>query len=342
VAAPWVSFEEVKAQVSIEDVLSRYGLLDSLQQKGVQLVGHCPFHNDSKPSFKVTPERNIWHCFGACRRGGDVIDLVCAAEGIATGRRTDNRRQAALLLQEWYGIAADRPAIAEREAAGTAGKKTNDSRGEKEGRTAVEPALPAVVNPPLGFTLKNLDHAQAYVYAESRGINRDTAAAFGIAVALAGGYKGRLVFPLFDHDGILVGYGARALDESEPRYLFPSNDKGFFKSHLVYHLSAVIAKQQRAAVVVEGLFDCMKVTQAGFPAVAIFGCDLSERQAELLCTHFERIALFLDGDQAGRTGTDQALMAIGRRGRYVRSVCVPDGCQPDELTEDAIKQLLTR
>jgi DNA primase len=85
----------------------------------------------------------------------------------------------------------------------------------------------------------------------------------------------------------------------------------------------------------------VKVTQAGFPAVAILGCELSARQTELLCTHFERIALFLDGDRAGREGTDQALIAIGRRGRYVRSVQVPDGCQPDQLAADEIKALLT-
>ena len=58
-AQAWVSFDAVKAEVPIEDVLHRYGLIDALQQKGVQLVGHCPFHKDSKPSFKVTPERNI-------------------------------------------------------------------------------------------------------------------------------------------------------------------------------------------------------------------------------------------------------------------------------------------
>jgi DNA primase len=341
VTQAWVSFDLVKAQVSIVDVLRRYGFFDSLHEKGHQLVGHCPFHKDSKPSFKVTPARNIWHCFGACRCGGDVIDLVCAAEGIATGHRTSNRWQAALLLQDWFGIAADSPAIAAQDSVKTAAKETDNHRVKKEGREAVEHRVPTVINPPLGFTLKNLDHEGGYAYAASRGITRNTAAAFGLGVALAGRYKGRLVFPLFDHEGILVGYGSRALDESEPRYLFPSNDKGFYKSHIVFHLSAVTAQHERAVVVVEGLFDCMKVTQAGFPAVAILGCDLSARQAELLCTHFERIMLFLDGDEAGRAGADQALVEIGRRGRYVRAVVVPDGGQPDELSEDEIKALLT-
>ena len=226
-AQTWVSFDAIKAAVSIEDVLRRYGFFDALKPQGAQLVGRCPFHNDSKASFKVTPERNIWHCFGACRRGGDALDLVCAAEGIATQHRTSNRRQAALLLQDWFGVVADAPVITRAQVT-TAGTPMRDG-GAEAGREVKQNTMPEIINPPLGFTLKNLDHEQAYAYAASRGITRDTAESFGLAVALAGGYKGRLVFPLFDHDDILVGYGSRALDESEPRYLFPSNDKGFLK-----------------------------------------------------------------------------------------------------------------
>lgn len=86
----------------------------------------------------------------------------------------------------------------------------------------------------------------------------------------------------------------------------------------------------------------MKVTHAGLPCVALMGSDISDHQAELLCTHFERLVLFLDGDEAGRRGTDRALVEIGRRGRYVRAVLLPDGCQPDELPVDEIRRLLAR
>jgi DNA primase len=197
-----------------------------------------------------------------------------------------------------------------------------------------------VVNPPLGFTLKNLDYERAYAYAEARGISRATAEQFGLAVALAGGYKGRLVIPLYDRQAeqdVLVGYAARALDESDPKYLFP---KGFYKSHLVYNLPMVIG--QRAVVITEGFVDCMKVTMAGFPCVALMGCDISEHQAELLCAHFAHLVLFFDGDAAGRQGSDQALVEIGRRGRYVRAVLLPDGSQPDQLSEEDIKRFLAR
>ena len=355
-AESFVSFDEVKSRISIMDVLHRYGFLDALQQKGDQLVGLCPFHRESKPSFKVTPARNIWHCFsGACPvgKGGDIIDLVCAAERISTGHRNSDRRRAALLLQEWFGLTPPTPAQEKTMESRApqhrkkAGRGVDDQRDadetEQQNIAAAESTLPKVINPPLGFTLKNLDHERAFAYAEARGISRTTAEQFGLAVALAGGYKGRLVIPLIDRQGeedVLVGYSSRAVDESEPKYLFPSREKGFYKSHLVFNLARV--RGQRAAVVVEGFFDCMKVTQAGFPVVAVMGCDMSEYQAELLCNHFERLVLFFDGDAAGRQGSDRALVEIGRRGRYVRAVLAPDGCQPDQLSEEDIKRLLTR
>jgi DNA primase len=350
VAEQLVSFDEVKRQISIVDVLRHYGFLDALQQKGDQLVGLCPFHKEGKPSFKVTPARNIWHCFsGACGSpaGGDITDLVCAAERISMAHRNSARRRAALLLHDWFGLTPSAPEKVMESRAPQHWKKAgravdeqkNKDEAEQQASAGLDSTQPEVINPPLGFVLKNLDYERAYEYAEGRGISRTTAEQFGLTVALAGGYKGRLVIPLIAPQG-LVGYAARSLDESEPKYLFPSRDKGFYKSHLVYHLAKVMG--QRAVVVVEGFFDCMKVTQAGFPCVSLMGCDISQYQAELLCAHFTHLVLFLDGDAAGRQGTDRALVAIGRRGRYVRAVLLPDGCQPDQLAEDEIKRLLAR
>jgi DNA primase len=356
VAASYVSFDEVKSRIAIVDVLQRYGFLDALQQKGNQLVGLCPLqrHQEKRPSFKVTPARNIWHCFsGACGSpaGGDVIDLVCAAEHISTGHRNSDRRRAALLLQEWFGLTPAAPAQAKKAEDSTSRQRkekrtVDDHRNPHEtgeqASAGPESTQPTAINPPLGFSLKNLDHERAYAYAEGRGITRATAEQFGLAVALAGGYKGRLVIPLIDHQeglNVLVGYAARALDASDPKYLFPSREKGFYKSHLVYNLAQV---RERAAVIVEGFFDCMKVTQAGFPAVAVMGSDVSDRQADILCARFERLVIFFDGDAAGRQGTDRALVALGRRGRYVRAVLLPDGSQPDQLSEEEIKRLLAR
>ena len=98
--ATWVDFDAIKAAVSLEQVLLYYNLLDSMTRKGNRVSGLCAFHPDSKTqSFKADLEKNLWNCFGACNRGGDLIDLVCVAEGIDLANRTSARRQAALLLQ---------------------------------------------------------------------------------------------------------------------------------------------------------------------------------------------------------------------------------------------------
>ncbi len=158
-------------------------------------------------------------------------------------------------------------------------------------------------------------------------------------MALAGGYKGRLVIPLYDQAGVLVGYAARALDDSEPKYLFPSSDKGFYKSHLVYNLWRVITERPRSVVVTEGFFDVMQLTQAGYPAVALMGSSLADAQAALLCAHFRHLVIMMDGDTAGRAATEECLLTLGPR-RYVRAVELPDGVQPDQLSTAQLKALL--
>jgi CHC2 zinc finger len=191
VAEPFVSFDEVKSRISIVDALQKLGYLDGLQEKGNQLVGLCPFHKEGKPSFKVTPARNIWHCFsGACGLGGDIIDLVCAAEHISTGHRNSDRRRAALLLQEWFGLTPAAPAKAKRAEDSISRERTeeravdeqrNPDETGQQASAGPESTLPTVINPPLGFVLKNLDYEQAYTYAASRGIERATAEQFGLA-----------------------------------------------------------------------------------------------------------------------------------------------------------------
>jgi DNA primase len=96
---------------------------------------------------------------------------------------------------------------------------------------------------------------------------------------------------------------------------------------------------ERQVVVVEGFFDCKKVTAAGFPCVVLMGCSLSEAQQALLCRHFRRVVLLLDGDEAGKAATNECLLQLGRQ-MWVRAVVLPDGQQPDQLITEALTKLL--
>jgi len=185
----------------------------------------------------------------------------------------------------------------------------------------------AALNKPLNFQLKNVDPVHPYL--AGRGITKETAEAFGVGYfSNRGSMSGRVVIPIHNERGELVAYAGRAVDHSEPRYKLPA---GFHKSLELYNLHRAIGESDTAGrvVVVEGFFDCMKVSQAGFPCVALMGSSLSEAQEELMVRHFKNACLMLD----------ECLVRLGRR-MWVRAVVLGDGKQPDLLTGEEIAGLL--
>jgi DNA primase len=151
--------------------------------------------------------------------------------------------------------------------------------------------------------------------------------------------SGRVVIPIHDGAGELVAYAGRAIDNTEPRYKLPA---GFHKSHELYNLHRAIATGERGLIVVEGFFDCMKVSQAGYPfVVALMGCSLSEEQKELLVKNAGMVLLMLDGDEAGQKGTDEIMLRLGRR-IWAKAVTLPAGKQPDQMSREEIQWLLKK
>jgi DNA primase len=142
--------------------------------------------------------------------------------------------------------------------------------------------------------------------------------------------------PIHDESGELVAYAGRSVNQSNPRYKFPT---GFRKSQVLFNLHRVTSTE---VVVVEGFFDCMTVWQSHGPmVVALMGCSLSRYQEQLLLRHFRRVTLLLDGDAAGRHGANTIAERLVRK-LYVRIVNAPEGTQPDQLTLDELNRLLTR
>jgi DNA primase len=177
-------------------------------------------------------------------------------------------------------------------------------------------------------------------YLTSRGIREATAKEFGIAFYAGPGLMSqRLVIPIDDEAGRLVGYCGRSLDGSEPRYRFPA---GFAKSQVLFNLHRAAATRQSTVIVVEGFFDCLKVYQAGFGSVvALMGSALYEQQRRLLLQRFRQIVLMLDGDAPGR----RAAVVVSARlsaGCPVRIVQLAENRQPDQLSEQTLRALLDR
>jgi DNA primase len=312
----WVDFRLVKEIISMKDLLDHYHV-NWLRQSNDELRGRCPIHQGEEDrSFHVNLGKNIFNCF-SCKARGNILDFAAAMEKCTV-------RKAALKLKEWFQV--------------------GECAASGEGTPALTTIVGAkndigVINPPLTFQLR-IDHH--HPYGLSRGVSRETLEYFGAGYCLSkGSFAGRFIIPLHNEQGGLVGYAGRSVDNSKPKYLVPSNDKGFFKSHLLFNLHRVLkeASSTDPLVVVEGFFDCMKVAQCGFHSVALFGSSMSEEQEALIIENFNRVVLLFDGDAAGRQGNEDCALRLSRS-LWVRTASLPPDVQADQLTKKELHHTL--
>jgi DNA primase len=330
VATRWIDFTALKRQVSIRDVLSRYGLLAGLHEKKAgRLVGPCPIHGGKNgTSFNADLEKNVFHCFSQCG-GGNILDLVVKIEKCSI-------RDAGEKLSDWFGLKFDRP------------KRTTDSNPTKLAAQPSEPtASPpskttsgSVPNPPLERELKDLNPDHPYLL--TRGLTIPTIKTFGLGYCTRGLMRGRIAIPIHDEHGTLIAYAGRAVTDDlvakAGKYRLPD---GFKKSFVLFNLHRAKEFAHRGAIVVEGFLDCARVAQAKFPhVVALMGSSLSDAQERLLVEHFDRLALMFDGDDAGAKCLREFYVRLRRR-LYLREIHLEPGEQPDALTEDRIRELLS-
>jgi DNA primase len=311
----WVDFRALKQAVNLEVVLRHYQIR-GLRRRGERLEGPCPIHpGERDDSFRVHLGRNVFHCF-ACQAHGNVLDFVAALEKCSI-------REAALRLQQCFGVAAP---------AGPVGPSAADrERGKRQLVRKKEGC-----NAPLPFALTGVEAAHPYL--ARRGIEATTTAAFGVGFyGRPGLMRGRIVIPIRNVHDQIVAYAGRALDGRLPKYKLPV---GFRKGWELFNGSRAVATGGQTVILVEGYFDCMRVHQAGFPCVvALMGASLSETQQRIVLRHFKQVVLMLDGDPVGRA----ASQAIAARLSGRCSLCVirvPDGAQPDQLPDSAIRRLL--
>jgi DNA primase len=308
----WLNFETIKNRVPMSAVLDHYRIQNLRRSGRDHLRGRCPLHSgEGRETFHVDTAEQVFHCF-SCQAGGSVLDLVMAIEGCGL-------RRAAERLSSWSTASAAKVEPWSLPVKATVTKKREFAA-----------ALP--------FRLRGVDLHHPYL--QMRGITEATAREFG-----TGFYDGpglmhnRLVIPIENQFGTLVGYCGRALDGSEPRYRFPPR---FPKSQFLFNFHRAAAANAPQVIVVEGFFDCLKVHQAGFPfVVAIMGSVLSEQQLRMLVHSFRRIRLMLDGDAAGHNATALIAPRLTQHAP-VEVIRLPDATQPDQLTASQIRELLNR
>jgi DNA primase len=332
---------EVKAAADIVEVVSAR---TALRRSGSRWSGRCPFHEERTPSFSVNREQKLYHCFG-CGKGGDVVSFVMETESLDFTSAIEflaERFRVPLEYEESSPAADQARKRRERHLslleAATAfyerylweTKAGEPVRAYLEGRglgEAVCREFRLGLAPEGGSTLARK--------AQERGFTRDELVATGLVGRRGTDYfSGRLLFPLSDARGKIVGFQARKLREDDPlraKYVNSPESDLFRKGDILYGLDkakSAIARQDRA-VVVEGNTDVLALRQAGVePVVASMGTALTERQLKELGRLTRRLWLCFDGDAAGEAATLRGMELAQGQGLEVKVVALPPGVDP--------------
>jgi len=342
-AFPPAFLDELRARVGLVQVISRRV---KLLKAGREWKGCCPFHNEKTPSFYVNEDKGFYHCFG-CGAHGDVIRFVVEQEGL-------------------------RFPEAVRSLAAEAGIDVPEESPENRARAKAQAGLHDVMAAAArwyGEQFAGLSGANARRYVDGRGLTTETVKRFGLGFAPDGNrlksalaslgedkllecglvgraeerdetydrFRGRLMFPIRDPRGRVVGFGGRILGDGQPKYLNSPDTSLFDKGRLLYNLDQAgpPARKSGRLIVVEGYMDVIALAQAGVEeAVAPLGTALTEQQLQLMWRVVPEPLLCFDGDAAGqRASLRAALRALPllEPGRSLRFVTLPAGQDPDDL-----------
>src|SRR5437763_4537522 len=321
--------ETIKAKINVVDEI---GLVVALQKSGKALKGLCPFHNERTPSFYVFAETQTWRCFG-CNEGGDVFSFVEKQQGLEF-------REALQYLAEKAGVSVD-------DFSGQDPEQARETNALKERmRNLNEDALLWFHQ----MLLRSKEAAEARAYVQSRGISADTVVTFSLGYApeqwdglsrflLGQGYterelvngglardrdgglggsssgiydyfRHRLIFPIRDMRGRVIGFGGRAFGEDQPKYLNSPQTLLFEKNSVLYALDMArdTIKLAKQVVIVEGYVDAVIAHQYGTKqTVAGIGNAITEKNIEQLKKKTMQRTLALDPDAAGASATDHGI-----------------------------------
>ncbi|MDD3653406.1 MAG: DNA primase [Desulfotomaculaceae bacterium] len=338
--------ETVRLRSDIVEVVSRYV---QLKKKGKYFTGLCPFHQDRTPSFTVTPDKQIFHCFG-CNTGGNVFKFLMLKENLTFV-------EAVSLLAEQAGIAVssnESPAEREREHKWRRLRQINSlamdyyyyirQRHDAAARARKYLAERGISGDILerfmvGYALPDWD--SLLLYLKKKGYQAQEVAEAGLAVKTENGkyydrFRQRIILPIWDAIGRVVGFGGRILDHSLPKYINTPETALFSKGNLLYglHLARGAIREKGFVVIMEGYMDVISAHRYGITnAVASLGTSLTREQGRLLTSYNKNIVVAYDADVAGVAATMRGLDLLQELGCHVRVVNIPDGKDPDEFLQ---------
>ncbi len=364
--------EQVRQAIDIVDLVGSYV---QLRRQGRGYVGLCPWHDDTRPSLQVNPERQSWKCW-VCDLGGDIFSFIMKIEGVEF-------REALEMLAERAGIPLERRRAAQTGPPTTPEAKARDRQtllramawaeaqyhGCLEHRPEAEPARQYLKQ--RGITPESIDRfhlgfapeGSSWIRRQAEGSKVPEAVleAIGLLVPRADGthyerFRGRLLFSIRDTQGRPVGFGGRVLPEVDcatpaAKYVNSPETLLFTKSNLLYGLDvakdAIRRAKDRVALVMEGYTDVIMAHQHGFDsAVAVLGTALGPRHIQVLRRMADRVVLVLDGDEAGQRRATEVLELFVAQDVDLHILTLPESTDPCDFLEehgtDGFRDLLNR
>ena len=341
-AFPEAFLDELIARNPIEDVVSQYV---NLKRSGSNLFGLCPFHGEKTPSFSVSPDKGIYYCFG-CHKGGSVINFEMEIEGLSypdAVRALAKRAGLEVPEDEQYQSRyrqQERLWAMHKEAARFFHSRLYAPIGANALQYATGRGMPKSILTKFGIGYAPDSWTDLVDYLRSKNYTDQELRDSGLVTVsqkngnLFDRFRDRLMFPIIDVRGNVIGFGGRIMnssDKSAAKYLNSPETLIFNKRKNLFALNLAKKSKLGYLILVEGYMDAIALHQYGFDcAVASLGTALTEDGANLLSRYTEQVVLIYDGDEAGQNATQRAIPILEKAGLQVKVLKMRDAKDPDE------------
>ncbi|WP_019242623.1 MULTISPECIES: DNA primase [Bacillus] len=336
----------IRNAVDIVDVINEYV---QLKKQGRNYFGLCPFHGENTPSFSVSPDKQIFHCFG-CGAGGNVFTFLMDIEGysfLEAAKELAERGNVPLQIELSDNNGQSQPPSAEKKMIEAHELLTKFYHhlllNTKEGEEALQYLLDrgftkeSIEKFSIGYALNSWDFVHTFL--SKRGFDDDVLYQAGIIVKREDDqkkfdrFRNRIMFPIKNHHGEVVAFSGRALGNDEPKYLNSPETPIFNKSKVLFnfHQARASIRKKEQAVLFEGFADTISANAAGVEnGIATMGTSLTDDHLQILKRNCSQILICYDSDNPGLEAANRAADMILQAGLSVKVALMPDGLDPDE------------
>ena len=337
----FISDEKKNEILENSDIVAIIGDYVDLKKSGNSYKGLCPFHNEKTPSFTVDDRKQLFHCFG-CGEGGDVVSFIMHKEGLSyidsmkylakkAGIKLDDTKSSKenKILNRYYDINKDIMMYFYKNLlTDKACQIYLKNRGFRSN----------IVNTfMLGFAKNSWDDLLSYV--KNKDYLLDDIENLGLIKKSQNGkyydkYRNRLIFPIINHYGKVIGFGGRSIDSTMPKYLNSPESQVFKKRYNLYGLNIFKKQSNKDIILVEGYMDVIGLNNQGIDqAVASLGTSLTNDQAKLLKRYAKNVYICYDEDNAGIKATDRAIEILLDEGIKPNIISLEKGLDPDDFVK---------